>query len=105
MATDISRGVQAMEEEAARILDDARAKANDIVQKAREESRSIAGSELSLDDVKAQAAKIVDEAKKKAADDAKGADKRSAEIKANAGKKVDEYAKLMVGIVTGEKTA
>lgn len=105
MATDVSRGVQAMEEEAARVLDEARAKASDIVQKAREESRSLASSELPLDDVKAECAKIVDDASKKAESDAKKTEKRAADIKSSASKKVVEYAVLMVSIVTGEKAA
>ncbi|MFW6056423.1 MAG: hypothetical protein ACOC9B_03865 [Chloroflexota bacterium] len=105
MATDIGRGVQAMEEEAARVLEEAKAKAGDIMQKAREESRSIATSEPPLDDVKAEASKIVDDAKKKADSDAKTSEKRAADIKSSAGKKADEYAKLMVSIITGEKAA
>ena len=105
MATDISRGVKAMEEEAARILEEAKVKASDILQKAREESRSIANSELPLDDVKAECAKIVDDARKKAESEAKATEKRAAEIKSSASKKVDGYAKLMVSIITGEKAA
>jgi F0F1-type ATP synthase membrane subunit b/b' len=105
MATDVSRGVQAMEEEAARVLDEAKAQASDIVQKARDESRSLASADLPLDDVKAECSKIVDDARKKAESDAKATDKRAADIRSNVGEKIDEYAKLMVSIVTGEKTA
>ena len=105
MATDIGRGVQAMEDEAARVLDEAKAKAADIVQKAREESRSMAGSELPLDDVKSEAATIVEEAKKKAESNSKQSDKRAADIKASASRKADDYASQMIGIVTGEKAA
>jgi len=103
MTTDITGGVQAMETEAARVLDEARAKAGDIVQKAREESRKMADAELPLDDVKAECAGIVEEASRKAEHEVKEAEKRAADIKSSAGKKADQYAKMMVSIVIGEK--
>jgi F0F1-type ATP synthase membrane subunit b/b' len=105
MASDITGGVQAMEAEAARVLDEARAKASDIVQKAREESRKMADTELPLDDVKAECASIVEEAGRKAERDVKEAEQRAADIRSSAGKKTDRYAKMMVSIVTGEKAA
>jgi vacuolar-type H+-ATPase subunit H len=105
MASDISGGVQAMEAEAARVLDEARAKASDIALKAREESRKMAATELPLNDVKAEGAKLVKDAEKQAELELKRADKRAEEIKASAGKRADHYAKKMVSIVLGEKAA
>jgi len=103
MATDVSRGVQAMEEEAARVLDEAKAEAGEILQKARDEARQLASTDLPLDDVKKECVKIVDDAKKKAESESKETEKRSADIKSSAGKKVDSYASMMVSIVSGEK--
>lgn len=105
MASDITGSVQAMETEAARVLEEAKAKASDILQKAREEARSMASAELPLDDVKAEAKKIVSDAEKKAGTDMKQADKEAEEIKSKTAGKTEEYAKQMVGIVTGEKAA
>ncbi len=105
MASDITGGVQAMEAEAAKVLEEAKAKASDIVQNARDEARKMASGELPVDDVKAECAKIVDAAKKKAEADVAQADKQAAEIKKATADKVDGYAKQIVSIVIGEKTA
>ena len=105
MASDITGGVQAMETEAARVLDEARARASDIVQKARDESRKMANAELPLDNVKAECASIVEEASRKAEHDVKEAEQQAADIKSSAGKKADQYAKTIVSIVIGEKAA
>jgi len=94
-----------MEAEAARVLEEARAKASDIALKAREESRKMAVAELPLDDVKAEGAKLIKEAESHAELELKQADERAAEIKASAGRKADQYAKMLAGIVLGEKTA
>jgi len=105
MASDISGGVQAMEAEAARVLDEARAKASEIAVKARDESRTMAAAELPLDDVKAEGAKLIKEAQKKAEIELKQADKKAAEIRSSAGQKTNHYANMMVRIVLGEKAA
>lgn len=105
MASDITGGVQAMEAEAARVLDDAKAKASDILQKARDESRKMADAELPLDDVKAECASVVKEASQKAERDVKEAELQAADIKSSAGKKADQYAKMIVSVVIGEKAA
>ncbi len=105
MASDITGGVQAMEAEAARVLEEARAKAADTVVKAREEAKKMAAAELPLDDVKAEGAKLVKDAEKQAELELKKADERAGEIRSSAGRKADQYAKMLAGIVLGEKTA
>jgi len=105
MASDITGGVQAMEAEAAQVLEEAKAKASDIVQKARDEARKMASEELPVEDVKSQAATIVNEAKQKAEAGVAEADKKAADIKSAAAAKVDGYADQIVSIVIGEKTA
>lgn len=103
MASDITGSVQAMEAEAARVMEEARARAADILQKSREEARKMGSEQLPLDDVKAECARIVKDATQKAAADTKQAAQHAAEIKEKAAGKTDEYAKSMVGIVLGEK--
>ncbi|TFH35880.1 MAG: hypothetical protein E4G93_03025 [Dehalococcoidia bacterium] len=105
MASDITGSVQAMETEAAQVIEEAKAKAGDILQKAREEARKMSSEQLPLDDVKAECAKIVKDAEQKALAEMKEADKRAADITAGAAGKTDKYVKSMVDIVLGEKTA
>lgn len=105
MASDITGGVQAMEAEAAQVLEEAKSKAADIVQKAREEARKMASDELPVGDVKTESAAIVDKAKKKAEAEVAQAEKQAADIKSAATAKIDGYADQIVSIVMGEKTA
>jgi cell division septum initiation protein DivIVA len=105
MASDITGSVQAMEAEAARVIEEAKAKAGDILQKTRETTRKMSSEQLPLDDVKAEGAKIVKDARQNADAETKQAEKRATDIKASAAGKTDEYAKSMVRIVLGEKTA
>ncbi len=105
MASDIQGSVQAMEAEAAQVLEEARSRASDILQKAREEARSMSFAELPLDDVKADCDKMVKDAEQKAATVMQQAEKQAEGIKSSAGGKADQYTKLMVSIVLGEKTA
>lgn len=105
MANDITGSVQAMEAEAARVMEEARSKAADILQKTREEARKMGTEQLPLDDVKAECATIVKEAARKAEADARQAEKHAADIEASAANKTDQYAKSMVSIVLGGKIA
>ena len=105
MASDITGGVEAMEAEAAQVLEEARSKATDIMQKARDEVRKMASEELPVGDVKAECAAIVNEAKQKADAEVAQADKKAADIKSAASARVDGYADQIVSIVIGEKTA
>ncbi len=105
MASDITGSVKAMEAEATQVIDEAKAKAADILQKAREEAKKMASTQLPLDDVKAEGAKIVKDAEHKAGAEMKQAEKQAADIKAGAAGKTNEYSKSMVSIVLGEKTA
>jgi len=105
MASDITGSVQAMEEEATRVIEEAKAKAAGILQKAREEARKMSTAELPLDDVRAECEKIVKEARQNAGAAMKHAEKAAADIAAGASGKSEQYAKSMVSIVLGEKTA
>ena len=105
MAKDIASGVKAIEVEAERILADARAKANDILLRARDEARQILAAELPMDEVKASCAEITRRATEEADAELARLEKKASEISADAGKKVDRLADLIVSIVTGAKSA
>ena len=105
MASDITGSVQAVEEEAARVIEEAKAKAGDILQKSRDEARKMTSEQLPLDDVKAECEKIVKDAQQKAEAAIKQAEKHAADIKSGTVSKTDEYARLMVNAVLGEKAA
>ena len=105
MAKDIASGVKAIEVEAERILADARAKANDILLRARDEARQILAAELPMDEVKASCKEVTQRATKEANAELARLEKKASEISADAGKKVDRLADLIVSIVTGAKSA
>ena len=105
MANDIASGVKAIEVEAERILADARAEANDILLRAREEARQILAAKLPVDEVKASCEEITRRAREEADAELARLEKKASEISADAGKKVDRLADLIVSIVTGAKSA
>lgn len=105
MANDVASGVKAIEVEAERILEDARAKADEILLKAKEKSKAIQDSELPMDEVKAECDGITRRARQQADAELSNSEKRASEIGASASKKIDQFAKLIVSIVTGEKSA
>ncbi len=105
MASDITGSVQAMEEKATQVIEEARSEAAGILQKAREDARKMSSEELPLDDVKAECARTVKDAEQKAAAELKESEKRAADIQSRAAGTTDQYAKNLVGIVLGEKTA
>jgi len=105
MAKDIASGVKAIEVEAERILADARAEANDILLRAREDARQILAAELPMDEVQASCEEITRRAREEAGAELARLEKKASEISADAGKKVDRLADLIVSIVTGAKSA
>ncbi len=102
MSSGITGGVQAMETEAARVLEEAESRAEGILGKARQEADAIATAELLLDEVKAETARIVKEAREKADAEMKRADQEAAGIREGARGKLDEYAGQVVDIISGK---
>ena len=103
MAKDVASGVKAMEMEAEKILEDARASASENRLKAKEETKRILSAELPMDEVKAECEQIVSKAKKQADKEVKYSEKEASEISSNASKRADKYVELIASIVTGEK--
>ena len=102
---DITSSVEATEAEAERILQEARAKANEILLKAREEAKRIASADLPVDDVKSQCDRIVHQATIEAEEKIADSVSKASDIRANAEKKDAEIVDLMVSIITGAKAA
>lgn len=101
---DSTSSVEAIEVEAERLLEEARNKANEILVKAKEETRRILSSELSMGDVEAECKDIERKAQEEADKKVEDARKYASEIKTNAGKKVEEIVGSIVAIVTGAKS-
>ena len=101
---DVTSGVEAIEVEAEKLLEEAKNKANKILIRAQEEAERILSSELSIGDFEAECENIVRKAQEEA--DKKVADSRirAAEIRANAGKKLAEIIGSIVAIITGVKS-
>jgi len=102
MAKEITSSVEALEVQAEGILEQARAKASEIVLQSRDEAKRVLSSELALDEVKAECQKIVSNAKVEAGKRIKDSESKSAEISASADKKAKEITDLLVNIVRGQ---
>ena len=99
----VATSVEAIEDEAKKILDSAESRANEILLKAREKAKKISSSKLSLDEAQAEAVTIVHKAKEKAEQTVQVAQQESPKIKAMAEAKFDEIAERIFNIVTGAK--
>jgi len=102
MAKEITSSVEALEVEAERILEEAKARANEIILASKDEAKRVLSSELALDEAKAECETIVSKARVEADKRIKESERRSAEISANADKKAKKITDLLVNIVRGQ---
>ena len=100
---EITSSVEAIEVEAEKILEEARGRANEILLKAKEETKKILSSELPMDEVKTKCDEIINRARVEAEWKIADSEKKASGISANADKKVEEIVKLMINIITGAK--
>ena len=98
---EISSSVEAIELEAEKMLEEARARANEILLKAKEEAKEILSSELPMDEVKTECDEIINRARVESDNKIKDSEKKASAISANADKKVDEVTERIVNIITG----
>jgi len=98
---EISRSVEAIESEAKKILEEAKATANEILFKTREEAKEILSAQMPMDEVETECQEIVRKANVEAAKKDKEAAHKASEIRANADKKIDETVKYIVDIIIG----
>ena len=98
---DIGSSVEATEIEAEKILEEAKAKASEILLKAKEETKTFLSSQLAMDEVKAEYEKIIAKAKVEAEKRIEDSKKKASEVSSKADKKIAEIAEHIVNIVTG----
>lgn len=104
MAKDVTSGVKAIEVEAEQILEDARAKADEIIFKAKQEAKEILASEPPAGEVQTKCEEIIRKAREQADEGIGNSEKRASEISTNANKKIEKVVKLIASIVTGAKS-
>jgi len=100
-AEEMTSGVETIEVEAEKTLEEARSKANEILLKANEEANKILSSELPMDEVDAECQQIMRKAREEADKKVEDAKKKASEIKAEVGNKVDKIIKRIVSNITG----
>lgn len=105
MSRDVTTGVQAMEQEAQQLLEDAEARANEIREKARQEASQLLNSELPLEDVQKECDETISEARERADAEVARTEKQASDIRENARKRVQEIAQHLVNVVTGVESA
>ena len=101
---DVTSGVEAIEVEAEKVLEEARNKADEILIKAKGEARKILSAELPLGKVQAECESIVLKARQEADKEVEDSKRRAAEIRTAAGKKVKEIVGSIVTIIAGVKS-
>ncbi|GEM_PF-5872139 len=97
----ISVSVATIENEAEKILDEARIKSNDILLKSREEANRITGVALELGEVASEREKIIKAAQSEASQKLKNAKVEASRIKDTIGGKENSIVKRLVEMVTG----
>lgn len=98
---NITNNVERIENEAEKILESARSRANDILLEAREKGRKISSSQLNMDEVKAESATIIHNAKEEADKKIEASHLESQQLENLASEKVNEVVEHILNIVTG----
>ena len=101
MAEDVVNLIAQIEAQSQKLLDDARAKAAEIILKSKEEIGKIQSESLPVDDVKRDCEKIVSEAEKESEKIIDEAKKKADEIKNAVAKKIDKIAERVANTVVG----
>ncbi len=99
-AEEMTSGVETIEVEAEKILEEARSRANEILLKANEEASKILSSKLPMDEVEAECERIIDKAREEADKKVKDSREKASEIKTEVGSKVDKITKRIVSNIT-----
>jgi len=98
---EVTTTVGTIESEAEKLLEQAGARAAEILLKAKEEASKMLSSELPMEEIKAECEKLIRKAQEEASQKTMNAEKKAAKIKANAEKKVEEIAKRIIDTITG----
>jgi len=98
---EVTPSVETIEAEAEKALDVARARATEILLKAREEADNILSSQLPMAEVEREREKIVHMAKEEADREVENSRTKASEIRANAERKVEKISQRIVKIIIG----
>jgi membrane protein involved in colicin uptake len=96
------QGVRALEETAARLLEEAEAEGAAILREARRQAEEIAAADLPMDEVAAECAARVEAAHEQARQRIAQAETEAAALRQAAAGKVDDCVAQVVRIVSGE---
>lgn len=103
MPEDITAGVEAIEQEAERILEHAKSQASEIRARAREQASRLLNSELPLQDVQKECDEIVRKAREEADAETERSGKEASQITVVARKKLTQVARHLVEVVIGSE--
>jgi F0F1-type ATP synthase membrane subunit b/b' len=98
---NVTSSIENLELEAEKSLEEARAKAADIITQSNVESQKTLAAPLPLDEVNSQSGEIVEQARREAEKRVDESKKQADELKSGALKKVDETVDRMMKLVTG----
>ena len=101
MAEEIIDTIEKIEKKAQKVLDDARAKADEIILAAKSEISAMQAEALPVDEVKRDCAKIVSDAELDAEKVVEEAAKKAADIKDAVKKKIDKIVDKVANTITG----
>ena len=99
LVEEITSSVGTIETEAEKILEDARARASEILLNAREESGKILSAELPMDETQAECEQIIHQAREEAQKEIEGSKGRTAKIRSEVGDRLEGIVERIVSIV------
>jgi len=99
---DVGQDLESIEREAERVLDEARARAREIIEQASKERDRILASELAVDEISAECRKIVEQAEGEAKGIVEKATTEAELIRARAEAKVPDVVQRIVRTIRGE---
>lgn len=98
----VTASIEAIEDQAQKILESAEKRANEILLEARYKARKISSSKLTLDEVQAEASRTTYKAKQQAEEMIRAAQQESSRLRSTAEAKVDRVAERILNIVIGD---
>ena len=96
---NITSSVEAIENEAQKILDSAEKQANEILLEAADKAKKISSSKLALDDVQVEASETIQKARQQAEEMAKSAQQESLKLRSTSEAKINTITKRILNII------
>jgi vacuolar-type H+-ATPase subunit H len=98
---EVSRSVETIEVEAEKMLATSRARASEIILKAKEEAGKILSSQLPTDEVKTECDNIIHRAKEEAGKKIQDSVEKASAIRTDVDKKMEGIVERLASIITG----